>query len=40
MTTVTDGVNDEREIDRRGGVEGASGVFREGDTMILVENEG
>ncbi len=40
MTTVTDGVNDEREKDRRGGVEGASGVFREGENTVLVEMRG
>lgn len=40
MTTVTDGVNDEREKDRRGGVEGASGVFRKGENMVLVGMRG
>ncbi len=40
MTTVTDGLNDEREKDRRGGVEGASGVFREVENTVLVEMRG
>jgi len=40
MTTATDGVNDERERDRRGGVEGASGTFREGKNTSLVGMRG